>query len=77
MSRDLERSTALLAAVFGASLLTATAGAAQSTSALDAQRAREIAVLSRVLERRLGDVRRSMANVAEVKIPTTSADGEC
>jgi hypothetical protein len=77
MSRDFERSTALLAAVFGASLLTATAGAAQSTKTLNAQRAREIAVLSRVLEKRLGDVRRSMAVVAEGRVPTVRTGGEC
>ena len=77
MNRDLERSTALLAAVFGASLLTATGGAAPSVRIVNAHQAREIAILSRVLEKRLGDVRRSMAEAAEETVSTALADMGC
>ena len=65
MSGELQRGTALLAAVFGTSLLTATVETARSERALDAHQAREFAVLARVLEKRLGEVRRAMTDVAE------------
>jgi hypothetical protein len=60
MNVTLDQGTALLAAVVGASLLTATASATQSGTPVDARQAREIAVLARVLENRLGAVRQSM-----------------
>jgi len=55
-----ERTTALLATAFGISLFTAH-DAAQATGFLDARTAKELAVLSRVLERRLAEARKSMA----------------
>ena len=76
MSRELERSTALLASVFGASLLTAIAGTEQQfAGTLDARRSREIAILARVLEKRLGDVRKSLADAVGEEIPAVTVGG--
>jgi len=76
MSRELERGTALLAAVFGASLLTAIGGTEQQfAGTLDARRSREIAILARVLEKRLGDVRKSMADAVGEGTPAVAFGG--
>jgi hypothetical protein len=72
---DLERSTAVLAAVFGASLLTASAGTAPSTGPFGVHRAREIAVLARVLEKRLGDMRRTMTEAGDERVRAIPAGG--
>ncbi len=63
MTDRFESRTALLAIAFGESLLTASA-VAQTTGAFNTRTAKEIAVLSRVLEKRLAEMRRSMAGVA-------------
>jgi hypothetical protein len=55
-----ERTTALLATAFGVSLFAAHTQA-QTTGALDRRTAKELSVLSRVLERRLAEARKSMA----------------
>jgi hypothetical protein len=63
--------TALLAIAFGESLLTASA-VARTRGTFDARTAKELAVLSRVLEKRLGEMRSSMAEVSgnPLGIPT-------
>ena len=63
MNGCIENDTALLATALGGSLLTAGA-IDQNTGGLDARTAKEIAVLSRVLEQRLGKMRESIARVA-------------
>ena len=78
MRPDLEYGTALLATFFGASLLLATAGdPAVRRATPDALRVRELRVLARVLENRLGDVRRSMADVPATEAPATLAREGC
>jgi hypothetical protein len=54
-----DNSTALLATAFGLMLLMA------ETEAVDGPTARELIVLARVLERRLGEVRRDLAEAIE------------
>lgn len=61
MNRELEQGTAILATVFGASLLRAEA--ARSAGAFTPQHARELSVLARILEKRLGDVREAMSDI--------------
>ena len=62
MTKRMEGTTAILALAFGSSLLMANT-VAQSTGAFDARMARELAVLARVLEKRLADMRMSIAPV--------------
>jgi len=59
MNRELKQGTAFLAALFGASLMKAES--AQAAGTLSDRQIRELSVLARVLEKRLGDVRRLMA----------------
>jgi len=60
MKDHTENGTALLAIAFGISLLTAST-AQGTTGARDAGMARELAVLSRVLEKRLAETRETIA----------------
>ena len=60
MTAQARDSTAGLAMAFGVSLM-ATVARAETTGVVDARTARELAVISRVLERRLGEMRKSMA----------------
>jgi hypothetical protein len=62
MNRELQQGTAMLAALFGASLMKAES--ARDMGTFDAHQARELSVLARILEKRLGDVRREMAQAA-------------
>ena len=62
MTDRFESRTALLAIAFGESLLAASA-VAQTRGVFNTRTARELAVLSRVLEKRLGEMRSSMAGI--------------
>jgi len=64
--------TALLAIAFGESLLSASA-VARTRGMFDVRTAKELAVLSRVLEKRLGEMRSSMAEVGRKDLATTAA----
>jgi len=60
MTARMENTTAMLAMVFGMSLFTANA-VGEATAKVDARTARELAVMSRILEKRLGETRQSLA----------------
>ncbi len=64
--------TALLAIAFGESLLSASA-VARTRGTFDVRTAKELAVLSRVLEKRLGEMRSSMAEISRNGLGTPAA----
>jgi len=60
MTGQVKDSKAMFATAFGA-MLTAASAMVDAAGAMDAATARELAVLSRVLERRLSEARQSLA----------------
>ena len=65
--------TALLAIAFGESLLSASA-VARTRGMFDVRTAKELAVLSRVLEKRLGEMRSSIAEFGGKDLGTPAAN---
>jgi hypothetical protein len=63
-----EDATGMLAAAFGVALLAA-AAEAEGEARIDRQTARELAVLARILERRLGETRHSLATSLSAPLP--------
>jgi hypothetical protein len=59
MSARFEITTAILAAFFGGALL-ATNGSGEGKTALHPKTTRELVIISRVLEKRLGEMRKSL-----------------
>lgn len=75
MKMRVDGSTAILAAAFGGMLIAAD-GLSEQNVTLDAKTAKELAIISRVLEKRLSDARASLSESAAARSPTEhSADG--
>ena len=79
MNRRVDGSTAILAAAFGGMLIAAD-GLSRENVVLDAKTAKELAIISRVLEKRLSDARASLnatAPATALEGPAATREGSC